>query len=473
MVLRWGLLRTVMMVALGVRTCAAVGQEQLSVGFAEADITPDVAARPVWLAGYGMNRRADGVHDPLMARTVVVDDGNSRWALVSVDLVGLQYPIVRQIRARLPDFGYIMVSSTHNHEGPDTIGLWGPTPLHSGVDEDYLALVVDRVVQCVGAARRQAVPVSAAYGTATDEGLVSDSRLPRVLDATLRVLVFHRTDGRRAGILLQWNSHPESLGRRNTLITADFPYATVAALQERYGCPVAYFTGTVGGLLAPPGDRYLDRDPPLREGTFEYAEAHGREVAELAGRAIDSAQPIRLTPLAAAGRPIAVPLDNAWYHAARMLGVIGRGGLVWRGDCDDTSTPLVSAPQARGAVETEVACLRMGDLYMVCVPGEIYPELVYGRYQEPADPGADFPLAPLEPAVVDILPGEKFLLFGLANDEIGYIIPKRQWDRLPPYAYGRATPQYGEVNSCGPDVAPAIMEALRRRVRQLQPIDRP
>ena len=55
-----------------------------------------------------------------------------------------------------------------------------------------------------------------------------------------------------------------------------------------------------------------------------------------------------------------------------------------------------------------------------------------------------------------------WLLIGLANDEIGYIIPRRQWDMAAPFAYGRTTPQYGEINSCGPGVAPVIMGAGSR-----------
>jgi hypothetical protein len=54
------------------------------------------------------------------------------------------------------------------------------------------------------------------------------------------------------------------------------------------------------------------------------------------------------------------------------------------------------------------------------------------------------------------------MLFGLANDEIGYIIPKCQWDEKPPYTFGALKPWYGEVNSPGPDTAARIAEALRR-----------
>jgi hypothetical protein len=52
----------------------------------------------------------------------------------------------------------------------------------------------------------------------------------------------------------------------------------------------------------------------------------------------------------------------------------------------------------------------------------------------------------------------------LANDEIGYIIPKRQWDVRTPYCYGRKQAQYGEVNSVGPETAPILCEAFRKLV---------
>ncbi len=65
-----------------------------------------------------------------------------------------------------------------------------------------------------------------------------------------------------------------------------------------------------------------------------------------------------------------------------------------------------------------------------------------------------------------MLTDSRWLLLGLANDELGYIIPKRQWDLKAPYAYGRDKPQYGEVNSCGPDVAPRLMQGLARCITE-------
>lgn len=446
----------------------------LRVGFAQGDITPKITEEePVWIAGYGQNRSATGVHDPLFCRAVVLDDGRRRLALVSVDLVGLQYPVVLKIRSRLAELDYVLVTSTHNHQGPDVIGLWGPSPLRSGVDRRYVEQVVDRVVQTVRQAAANTVIARALYGTATDEALLRDARLPIVHDSVLRAVRFTAAKSpETVGLLVQWNCHPESLGSRNRLITADFPFATVGALERHYDCPVVYFTGAIGGLLTNPRTIRTLGGKEVREGTFEYAETYGRAVSRLAQQAADAAKPISLSPLTVSARPVMIPLANPLYQAGRALGLVPREALVWSNDFEKLGPPATAkTPVQKLAIKTEVAYLRLGEMHVAGIPGEIYPELVYGEFQDPVDPQVDFPDAPLEPAVMDLLPGKRTLLVGMANDEVGYIIPKRQWDRKSPFAYGRKESQYGEVNSCGPDTAPVLMEALRRRVHELQSKD--
>lgn len=442
------------------------------VAFGARDITPDVtAASKVYVAGYGPNRVATGIHDPLLARCVVLDDGSRRIALVSVDLVGLQYPAVLQIREGLPELDYVLVSSTHNHEGPDVIGIWGKSPFHRGVDEAYVQRVVERVQQLVHETATRLEPALVDYGTAEDATLLGDSRLPIAKDGVLRLLRFRAPEsGRPVGLLVQWNCHPEALGSRNRLITADFPAATIRVLQQRHECPIAYFSGALGGLMAPPRNRIRGADGQfLEDGTFEYSDRYGEAVADLAEQALQAAAPIPLTPFTVSSRAIVVPLENLMYRAARSIGVLQRPARIWEEDFEKIG-PLMTrqtADEAAG-VETEVAYLRLGELGVAAIPGELYPELVYGQFQEPADPAADYPQAPLEKTIVDLLPEERWLLIGLANDEIGYIIPRRQWDAQRPYAYQRTKSQYGEINSCGASVAPIIMQALANRVRDAE-----
>ena len=77
-------------------------------------------------------------------------------------------------------------------------------------------------------------------------------------------------------------------------------------------------------------------------------------------------------------------------------------------------------------------------------------------------PGGDFDVDPVEvPPLRALLPGRVRFVLGLANDELGYIIPKSEWDEQPPYLYGATKRPYGEVNSLGPETAPRLHAALR------------
>jgi hypothetical protein len=438
--------------------------EALRVGFSERDITPDVKAQTVYVAGFGNNRKATGVHDPLMARAIVIQGGDRKIAVVSVDLVGYSREEVLQVRKQLPEFAYVLVSSTHNHEGPDTLGLWGPNPFKSGVDSQYLRLVRGRIVEAVRDADKARRTVTARIGTANAPELLHDGREPYVKHDELVAIQFQDADTKKcAGVIVQWNCHPETLGGKNTLLSADYVWATVGALKKKHQAPVVYLTGTVGGLMTSLHVEVKDEQGRnLEDGTFEKTERYGRLVADLAERACLKAKEVRLTPFDVRSREVYVPLDNKLYVAGWQLGVLDRQAFLWKDD-PYKAEPVKDKEAAKGrmCILTEVARLRLGELEIAAIPGEIYPELVLDKVQDPPDKGADYPEAPVEPSIYKQLRGPYRMMVGLANDEIGYIIPKRQWDVKPPFCYGRSRPQYGETNSAGPDTAPILCAAFK------------
>lgn len=444
---------------------AAAGE--LTVGFGEADITPVLGNQPVFMAGFGQNRLAKSVHDPLMVRAVVLADGGDKVALVSADVVGLFLPFVESVRAKLPGFKYVLVSATHNHEGPDTMGLWGPTPLQSGVDRDYLGRVQLACVEAVTAADKARAPAAARIGTAKAPELLRDTRLPTVLHDELVALRFHDPKSQAPrGVVVQWNCHPEVLDSKNTAITADFVGYTLGHLRKSQKCPVVYLTGTVGGLMTTlrlPVKDAAGKD--LADGTFEKADRYGSLVGEVADRALKDSVPLELTPFDVRTREVLIPMENPVYRLAYQLGVLKRQVYLWEGD----PTPKAMTPAANlekpVAVKTEVGYLKLGALEVAAIPGEVYPELVLGKVVTPAEPGADFPDAPAEPAIYEQMRGKHRMLVGLANDELGYFVPKRQWDERPPFCYGRRSAQYGELNSVGAETAPIVCGTFGRLVR--------
>jgi hypothetical protein len=447
---------------------AQAGTPALKVGFGAADITPKVErkGKPVYLAGFGTNRKATGVNDPLMARAVVLADARKRIAIVSVDLVGLFHANVENVRKALPGFAYVLVSSTHNHEGPDTLGLWGPSRLQSGVDPGYLALVEKRIAEAVRQADRAKKPVKARIGSLLAPELLRDGRLPIVKHDELIVLQFSdaKTD-KNSGLVVQWNCHPETLSSKNTLVSADYVGYTVAYLRKKQRCPVVYLTGTVGGLMTSLGVPIKnEKGELLSDGTFEKTKRYGELLGQAAQKALGKSKPLTLTPFTIRSRTLFLPMDNKGFLIGKKLGVLDRKAYLWKEGMDRADPVKTVDVDKRHATRTELAYLRLGELDVACIPGEIYPELVLDKVVDPPEPGADFPNAPIEPAIYKQMKGPYRMMIGLANDEIGYIIPKRQWDEKPPFCYKLKKAQYGEVNSLGPDTAPILCRAFKELV---------
>ncbi len=441
---------------------------KLTVGFAEADVTPMLGKSPVWIAGFGKSRAATKVHDPIMVRTVVLEHAGKRIAVASVDVVGLFNDVAQRVRGELRDFSYVLVSSTHNHEGPDTMGLWGPNLLTAGVDPAYLKRVESTIVKTIRAADKARQPADSVIGSAFAPELLHDNREPYVKHDELVALRFDGADKKPAGMVVQWNCHPETLDSKNTEISADFVGFTVEHLRKKYGCPVVYLTGTVGGLMTSLHVKVKDDTGVAHEdGTFAKTKAYGVHVGKLADKALAAARPVNLTPIEVRTQHFFAPIDNAFYMLAFNFGVLKRDAYLWRND------PLKAEPfkgqidaKVRLAIQTEVGWLKLGNLEIAAIPGEIYPELVLSKVQDPADKNADFPNAAIEPGIYAQMKSSHRMIVGLANDEIGYILPKRQWDEKAPYCYGRTRTQYGEENSLGPETGPILCEMFRKLVER-------
>ena len=441
-------------------------EDRLLVGFGETNVTPVLGDKPVYLAGFGHNRKATEIHDPIMVRAIVLAHDSKKIAIVSVDVVGLFNDVSQRIRKQLPGFSYILVSSTHNHEGPDTLGLWGRTFFLSGVDPDYQKRVEKGIVEAIQQADRTKQAVRASIGTATAPELLHDGREPYIKHDELVALRFEDAKQKTTGVVVQWNCHPETLNDKNTKISADFVASTVESLQKKYQCPVVYLTGTVGGLMTSLHVEVKDeKGNSLADGTFAKTQRYGQLVGKLAEKALDGAKPVKLTPFEVRTKSFFMPIDNQLYLAGYVVGVLNRQAFIWNGD-PLKANPTTAKPDKKSklCIQSEVGWLKLGELEIAAIPGEIYPELVLSKVQDPPDKGADFPNAPIEPGIYAQMKGRHRMIVGLANDEIGYIIPKRQWDEKPPYCYGRKKSQYGEVNSLGPDTAPILCDMFKKMV---------
>lgn len=423
----------------------------------------------IWIAGFSNAKPANGVHDDLWARTMILDDGQTRVAIVILDAIGFMQDDVIDIRKMLPaELGitYTIIASTHDHEAPDLMGLWGKTPFRSGVNQNYMAYVKQQAVKSIETAVQSLRPARIEISEDPEGAahLVRDTREPQAFDSGLRFMkIMDKETDTVMGSLLSWANHAETLWSKNLMVSSDFPHYFRKGVEDGVwnddslvmsgiGGTAVYMNGAIGGLMTTHSSQAVC-DPftgeEITEPSFQKIKAQGDQLSLLALKAMqEPAQSFDNAGISLIVRTIKIPIHNNIFKLATALGVLNRGTSGWM------------------KLRTELAVLKIGPVSIVAIPGEIYPEIINGGIENPD--GADFKMNPVEiPPIREMMPGKYKFIIGLANDEIGYIIPKSQWDKKAPFAYGKDKAQYGEVNSVGPETAPILHRNIKEMLKEL------
>jgi len=396
----------------------------MKIGYVQNVITPSLD-RPVYLAGFGNDRRATSVHDDLYVRSLAIHDGEKTIVLVALDLIGFFRPDAYEVIERVKTSEVlktsevsIVIASTHTHHGPDTMGLWGPDQKTRGVDEKYLADIKIKIADVIHASLSTLKPATVKWASIHVPGLAKNARNPEIVDDELTLAQFTSKDDKPLVTLFNFPCHPEVLWEHNPNITSDYVGYLRNEVEEKTGAPCIFFSGALGGMMT----------PDMKDHSFEEAEFMGKKLAEdglKALRAVDSNQS---SVSSLEKKEIKAKLTNILYKLA-----FGR-------------KLLPDVRDKRGYVISEVNLIKIGGLWLATVPGEMLPKLGLSLKAQLLEAGA---------SVAGIV--------GLANDELGYILPvedfKYPWNPFKPGKH------YEETNSIGKDITPKVMDALKELMK--------
>ncbi len=460
----------------------------------------DGVFHPVWIAGYDSARAAMGMRgadqglvgefEGLDARAVVIDQGNTRVAIVTLDGMGWMNDDVERMReavnARGLDVDHVLVSSSHSHDSPDSMGQYGRVLTETGYDPDYAVQVHIAVADAVQEAIAGLKDVTMKYGEVNSNeyfengvsNIVSDTRDPQIVDPRVGVVQFVAgTD--TVATLIHFANHPESMGDETNVMSAGFLVGARHTVesgskwldgtgQPGVGGVALYINGSVGGMMTSLHATVIDpTGVSRRDNNYEKEDAVGQIIGELALDALASAKTVEAPKLRVLARRIFLPVDNIGFQAMFSLGVFGHRPAYSHatGEALPPNTSLGDANPAD--VRTEIDLLELGPVRMITAPGEMLPEGVIGGYQnewtppggmliDPANPNPpDVATAPAGPYFLESLGGDMNWLIGLGNDEVGYMVPPYNFE-LGGAAYLSEAEghHYEETNSLGPQTLP-------------------
>jgi neutral ceramidase len=246
----------------------------LNVGTASVSITPPTGAP---MAGYYYNRAAEGMHDELYAKAIVIESGGAKTALVTCDLVGLPREVVERARARAQDLtgipgANIMISATHAHTGPVILSAaqrYNLTGQMLEIATAYTAGLPGQIARAIEMANQAIVPARLRAAQGNEPSLTFNRRFlmkdgstgwnpgklnPNIvrpagpIDPQVRILSFESLPDKPLALYVNYALHLDTVGGMR--YSADYPYTLSKALAAAIapGLLTEFTIGCAGNL---------------------------------------------------------------------------------------------------------------------------------------------------------------------------------------------------------------------------------
>jgi hypothetical protein len=276
---------------------------KLSAAASEIDITPPVGA---YMTGYGARLEpSKGVHDELMARALLLEDGAASLVIVSCDLLGFEVSSVDRIRRlaseRNGTIHNVMICCTHTHTGPAAMHMRGAM---GHVNEEWLARTEEKIAGLIAGLSSNLAPAKIAYASRHVRGIGYNRQdSSRRIDDELGVLAVDGIDGCSIATILSYATHAVVLGTKLDF-SGDFPGAAERHVAELRGGVALYLQGASGDA-----EPVTQRELGWGKGTHEHTEAIGEQLTREAMECLKSAQWKNGASISVASKAIDLPLE--------------------------------------------------------------------------------------------------------------------------------------------------------------------
>jgi len=263
---------------------AAFARAELKAGVGTGNVTPPIGTPS---AGYGgrKGKPMTGIHDPLLATALAIDNGEKFVIFCGVDHLGMTSDMIKEIKdgahadpaiARAELF----VGSSHTHAGGGAfLNYPGFGAILAGpYDPAARQVYIDGSIKAIVAAGKNLQPAKIGIGYGHAPGLNGyRASWPRNIEPVDDVAVIKATksDGSPLAVLFNFAAHPTVLSDDNMSFSADFVgYARDYAVKSiGAGVQPIYFNGAQADVSPHPPAAQGDR--------FAHADAMGKALAEI------------------------------------------------------------------------------------------------------------------------------------------------------------------------------------------------
>ena len=430
-------LTRVLAAALVVAYVAPTRAVELAAGVATVDLTPPAEMKAA-LGGYGarLSRPAEGVHDRIYAKALVISDGERTFAIVTADILAFPPPVKPAVVIRLEQAGVscdqLILLPSHSHTSIDMSAI-NPGNVFAipqiGVYQPELyELVVNRLVDVVRRAATKLQPVTVGTSCLDLKGWNRNRREEGgPTDATLTVTRIDSAEGKPFVALVHFTAHPTFMQVKHMKFSGGWPGHMQRRLESLIGQDaVVMFANGAQGDVSPVAR------PDSGPTRWDVAETFGQQLANQAHKAWQQTTPRQDVSFDFHTHTIVLP-ERIWH-----------GNFMETGGKEYSLSKKLLAKilPLMFPSQTDVVSLRLGDLLIVGVPGELTTRL--GQR--------------LKNGAITAIGAKHVVVGGLADAWISYILTEEEY---------RSGGYEASVSFYGPTLGETIVTGALDGVEQL------
>jgi len=384
-------------------------------GVSGVDITPKPG--PV-LQGHRNNNPSHSVLYPLEVRAIVLEEGETKIAIVSVDAIGVTLDITERIRTKIEKKcgiagDHVMVTCNHTHCAPATIPYLGSMEQ----DMDFVAQIESATVESIERANADLQPISFGLGCGSVHFNISRRPIPGqsgmalnyggLVDRRVRVLRLDKEDGSPLAVLFHYSCHTTTKHGSEGYISPDYAGIARQFVESNLNCKALFLPGCFGNIRP----AILSEGGGFASASKEELEACGHELGREVCRAARWLRSEQRSGLMARTCPLKVPYDAPAHTEDEFRDMAETSGNQDSKNPSNWAKRMLALMEKGlpGSVTTEMQVMRLGPVLLFAIPGEPVQEI--GHALEKVNRGS--------------LGAEDVWPVGYANDEIGYFCTER------------------------------------------------
>ncbi len=353
---------------------------RLRIGAVRIEIIPPLPAN---LLGY-IRRfgKSSGIHDPLLANLLLVDNGTEQALLISLDILFLSRYFARRVKQVISEElnlnkKNILIAAIHTHSAPGT-HLFRDESIRNKEWEDK---VFQTLVKGAVEASQQTQP--AYFGVGSGKSFIGKNRRKEggPVDPNFPLICFFNEKNHPLAVVANYGCHPVVLDERNLFITADYVFGFRSSLSKILSSDIitVFFTGASGDI------------DPVERGRFSVAKRLGMELAEEALKIIDGMEAKADIDIQTDEAPLKIPYgwipdiqeteeicastrqkyEEAVKNNDRVAQKMQKAFLLWAEEVREKALKN----EIPHSLECELQCIQLGDAVLLAFPFELFSSI--------------------------------------------------------------------------------------------------